>query len=207
MTNDKKELIKYSYNQLARKNLPCRFIFEDWKHLERLANRLKPNSKILDVGCGNGIPIDKFLIDKGFDVTGIDISEEQITLAKKNFPKGKFFVMDMENITLPENSFDAIIAFYSIFHVERSRHYKLLEKFNKLLRGGGYIMITFGAFEYEKTEEEYEDIKLFWNSWSKSKNLEILRNTRFQLIYEDIHKSGGDEHLIIFAKKPKKESK
>lgn len=201
MDNDSKILIRYSYDQLAKRNLTCRYIFEDWKHLDKLTSQLKSGAKILDVGCGSGIPIDKYLLEKGFKVFGIDISQEQINLAKTKFPKGKFFVMDMEKIQFDNNSFDAIISFYSIFHIPRTSHPKLLEEFNRLLAKDGLLMVTMGSKEYEGTEEEYEDIKLSWSQWEKGKNLEILRDAGFQVIFEDMHKSGGEEHLIVFAKK------
>ncbi len=201
MDDDNKILIRYSYNQLAKRNLTCRYIFEDWKHLDKLTSQLKKGAKILDVGCGSGIPVDEYLLEKGFEVTGIDFSEEQIDLAKSKLPKGKFIVMDMEKMQFENNSFDAIISFYSLFHIPKINHPSLLNKLNRLLIPGGHIMITMGTKEYEGIEEEYEDIKLSWSQWGKGKNLEILRDSGFQIIYEDIHKSGGDEHLIVFAKK------
>ena len=83
----------------------------------------------MDVGCGSGIPIDEFLLDRGFSVTGMDISEEQINLAKKNLPKGKFSVVEMSDISFPESSLDSIISFYAIFHIPREEHFSLFKKF------------------------------------------------------------------------------
>ncbi|MGD8744479.1 MAG: class I SAM-dependent methyltransferase [Candidatus Woesebacteria bacterium] len=205
MYDNTKTLVKYGYNQLAKANVTSRYLFDDWEHIKNLESHLYPKSKILDIGCGSGIPIDKHLIEKGHKVIGIDISEEQVELAKKNLPDGEFVVMDMENITFPKESFDAVISFYAIFHLPRSLHFDLLKNIHSLLKREGKIMITLGTKEYEKTQEEYQDIKLFWSQWGREKNLKILIDSGFDLIYEDIHTAGGEEHLIVFAKKGRRE--
>src|SRR3989339_1296602 len=69
--------------------------------ITRLKKKLKPESKILEIGTGTGA-IGALLIKHGFDVTGIDIDEEMIKIAKKSFKlfgnHNKVFVMDGNNI-------------------------------------------------------------------------------------------------------------
>ncbi len=56
------------------------------------ANNLSPNSRVLDIGCGTGYPIALYLSKQGFQVTGIDISEEMIKQAQKlNLHNATFF--------------------------------------------------------------------------------------------------------------------
>lgn len=50
------------------------------------ARTLAPGSKILDLGCGNGIPISQYLIRSGFDLFGIDSSQEMIVRFRDNCP-------------------------------------------------------------------------------------------------------------------------
>lgn len=86
------QTVKAGYNKAAEEYLnKYRGIFNNNKHLDLLIEKLNPRARILDLGCGAGIPIDKYLIDKGFKVIGIDISEKQIELAKNNVPEGEFF--------------------------------------------------------------------------------------------------------------------
>ena len=201
MHSDPKTLIKYSYNQLALKNLPCRYIFKDWKHIDKLLQNLPPGANILDIGCGDGMPISQYIVGKSFNLTGIDLSEKQIELAKNNIPQGNFLTMDMENITLPEKSFDALVIFNSLFHVPREYHQHLIKKFNSLLKNGGYLMMTLGLIEHESIDEEYEDIKLFKSQWGKEKNVQILIDSEFSLLYSENYKVGNLEQMLIFAKK------
>jgi cyclopropane fatty-acyl-phospholipid synthase-like methyltransferase len=201
MYNQKKHLVKIGYDEYARRQLGYRHLTEDLNHLTKLVDRLKPNAKILDVGCGNGLPVDKFLIEKGFKVTGVDISPEQIKLVKQNLPKGNFKQMDMANISFPSNHFDAIVSFHSIYHVPRNEHESLAQKFYDMLVDNGYLMITMGIKDWETTGELAEDIIMFWSQFDRGKNLDIVRKAGFKIIYEEIYTSGENEHLIIFAKK------
>lgn len=61
--------------------------------------------KVLDIGCGPA----SMWKGTGYDVTGFDYSETAIQEAKKNHPKGNFFVADIESYT-PTNTFDTVIS-------------------------------------------------------------------------------------------------
>lgn len=73
----------------------------------------KENISILDIGCGTGIHAN-YLAEKGYQVTGIDFSEEMIQIANGGKNKNtEFFVYDATNFQL-EKKFDIIL---SLFHV------------------------------------------------------------------------------------------
>ncbi len=89
----------------------------------------KDGSPILDVGCGNGYLANE-LIDKGYSVYGIDISEDGIKIAnKKN--KGHFFVSDAESGVLPEPLKD--ICFTTIISTEVIEHLYNPESYVKMI--------------------------------------------------------------------------
>ncbi len=75
-----------------------------------------------------GVPIDKFLIQKGHQVIGIYFSKDQIRLARKNLPQCKFVVKDMLKLKNNEYKVDAVISFYAIFHIPREKHFELFQK-------------------------------------------------------------------------------
>ena len=95
---------------------------------KELEKQLKPGAKILDAGCGAGIPIAKYLSER-FEVYGIDISAKQIELAKKLVPKGRFKKADFLESDFDEEFFDGIIALYSVIHVDRKKHLEILKEF------------------------------------------------------------------------------
>ena len=178
-------MVKQGYDQCAKNYLEERDFFKNQKYLDDLVKKLKKGSNILDIGCGAGIPIDKFLIEKGFNVTGIDISPEQIKLAKKNLPKGKFLTKDMSKIDFPNDSFEAIVSFYAIFHINRKEHQKLFKKLFLILKIGGYLLVTMGPDEWEGVED-FHGVKMWWSHYGSDKSVEIIKNAGFKIIYDKI---------------------
>ncbi len=69
---------------------------------------LKPGSRVLDVGCGTGVPIAAMLAEAGMEVTGIDIAPKMIEIARSEV-KGRFLVADCLEYE-PEGNFDAVFV-------------------------------------------------------------------------------------------------
>lgn len=79
--------------------------------------REMPGTRLLDVGCGNGELYDRYFVDKGCDVTGIDISEYQIDCAWKNIPTENFIEGNFVDMKLSEiPCVDGVICMYALFH-------------------------------------------------------------------------------------------
>jgi 2-polyprenyl-3-methyl-5-hydroxy-6-metoxy-1,4-benzoquinol methylase len=49
---------------------------------------------VLDLGCGAGVPVAREMIARGFKVTGVDISAQQIEQARRNVPEAQFIEGD-----------------------------------------------------------------------------------------------------------------
>jgi ubiquinone/menaquinone biosynthesis C-methylase UbiE len=61
----------------------------------------------------------------------VDISARQVELARRNAPAATFIHGDMAAQTFPESSFDAVVAFFSIFHLPREDHGTLFESIER----------------------------------------------------------------------------
>lgn len=116
--------------------------------LDRFAERLPKKAKILDVGCGAGEPIAQYLIERGFDVTGIDFSNTMLDIIRRRYPDNEWHHMDMRQLNFP-NKFDGIIAWHSFFHLTRDDQKTTLQKFADYLAPGGILMLTVGYDEGE----------------------------------------------------------
>lgn len=197
---DMRNKVRQAYNKCASDYLKGRDQFKNQKYLEKLTSLLEPKSKILDIGCGAGIPVDKFLISCGHEITGVDISEEQIKLAMKNVPDGNYVVGDMSEIDFNENSFEAIVSFYAIFHIPRIEHLDLFKKIYKLLKPGGLFLATLGSEDWVGSEEFY-GVQMHWSHWGKEKNIELVKQAGFEIILAEIDESGGEHHLVVLGRK------
>jgi tocopherol O-methyltransferase len=124
------------------------------EHLAQLAN-VKPNSDILDIGCGFGASSLYLARQYSASVTGITISSVQVEMAKQaaageQLP-AQFLLMDAEAMCF-QKQFDVL------WSVESISHYQNLEKFfasaAKLLKPGGSFAITDWFKKKNLTREE-----------------------------------------------------
>lgn len=102
------------------------------------------NKCILDIGCGNG-SLAMQLIALGFNVYGIDASEQGIKLAKEKYPD-RFFLQDINSKTLPAElkniKFDTIISSEVIEHLYSPKTFIEFCKRLLTVNGGGTLILT-----------------------------------------------------------------
>lgn len=84
--------------------------------LDRFGGMLRPGSTVLDIGCGSGDPMARYLADRGHLVTGVDSSPEMIALCRRNLPNASAEVVDMRSLKLG-CKFDGLIAWDNLFHL------------------------------------------------------------------------------------------
>ena len=112
---------------------------------EWLIERMRPGARVLDVGCGTGVPTARQLADAGCDVTGIDVSEGMLELARREVPGATFLRLDLAEV--PEagpsrGGFDAIVAFFSLLMLPRTEIPAALRRLHDLLEPGGYFLLS-----------------------------------------------------------------
>lgn len=94
-------------------------------HKERTISRFRQilphinmTGSLLDIGCGEGNWISYLYINTTLNLTGIDISEQKINLAKNNCPMAKFISADATTLPFTKNSFDQVSMLETIEHIE-----------------------------------------------------------------------------------------
>ncbi len=98
---DYKKTVREGYDAIANRYLAERTRnSEDVHLLNDFMERLPANAHVLDAGCGAGIPISQILSEH-FRITGVDFSEAQVELAKKNVPDAEFLCEDMTKLRFP----------------------------------------------------------------------------------------------------------
>ena len=110
---------------------------------------LKPNSKILDAGCGTGGNIET--LARFGDVIGVDNSPEAIKFCeKRGFENVQ--LKNIENTGFSDNSFDLIVALDILEHLEND--IDALKEFHRILKEDGYILISVPAYQFLWSEHD-----------------------------------------------------
>jgi ubiquinone/menaquinone biosynthesis C-methylase UbiE len=200
-----KSLVKTSYNKIAKEYLTGRTLqSEDIRLLDELITRLPENAKVLDAGCGAGIPVTQVL-SKRFKVTGVDISETQIELAKKNVPEADFVCQDMTRLDFPDGAFDGICSYYAIIHIPREEHRPLLIKFHRMLKPGGLGLLCLGAENLvDDIDENYFGTRMYWSHYDADTYLRMLKEISYWILWSKIvadETCEGGGHLFVLIQK------
>lgn len=194
------KLVEQGYNRIAEDYYSHRNLSKFNNELEEFASLLPKNAHTLDVGCGAGIPTAKFLTERGIKVTGIDLSDKMLNLARDNVPSAKFVKMDMLKLEFNENTFDGIISVFALFHVPKENHYDVFKKFFEILKPGGILMINSGVSESEGTSRFF-GVPMFWSNFSPKTTLDLVKKAGFSIISEAVLERGGEYQYWIFGKK------
>lgn len=96
------------------------------------------NKKILDAGCAKG-RFSKALVKMGAKITGIDLAEEFISIAKENVPSSEFQVASITDIPFEDNTFDGVFCLEVLEHIPDTE--KAISEMIRVLRPGGKIII------------------------------------------------------------------
>jgi SAM-dependent methyltransferase len=161
-----KELVRRGYDALSvqyDEAFGSDTKYGDW--LGELLTRLPDRSRVLDVGCGAGVPVAKVLADSGHQVTGVDISEVQVARARERVPGATFVQADVTTLELLAGEFDAVLSFYALIHIPVEEQEALLQRIGTWLRPGGLFVATVGATAWAGAEENWlgGDVPMWWS--------------------------------------------
>jgi SAM-dependent methyltransferase len=153
--------------------------------LEALISRVPAGARVLELGCGAGEK-DTSLLAERFEVTGVDVSAEQIARARSNVPTATFLQADFTEIDLPPLSFDAVASFYAFNHVPRELLPGLFERIHSWLIPGGYFLATLGAGDVAGWTGQWLGATTYFSSHPPDVNRELLLAAGFVLELDEI---------------------
>lgn len=197
------ESVRESYNKICGQWSDFCIKRKVNKCIEDFAELLKPQCKVLDVGCGIGYPIADYLAKRGFIVTGIDVSEEMIKRAESlNLPGAKFFTEDILNFH-PDEQYEAIIAFDSLWHIEHDRQEDIYKILSSLMVSGGMLLFTHGKEDGEIIGTMFGE-KFYHSAIDGERVKSLLKENGFEIlsfIENYIEETTSDRDLLVVAKK------
>lgn len=197
------DLNKESYNKIIEQWYEARNKSSLNKCVIDFALKIQPNGKILDIGCGTGYPISKYLSDRGLIVTGIDISENMLNKAVElNLANAQFYLCDFFEYQ-PIEKYDGIIAFDSFFHFPQERQAEIYSKISTWTNIGAYLLFTHGKENSELTDCMYDEI-FYYSSLSTQEVHKLLSDNGFAIetsVEDYKEETTGERGLLIIAKK------
>lgn len=111
--------------------------------IDRFSAVLAPGAAVLDIGCGTGVPIARYLAAAGYHVTGVDSSPELIALFQGNLPGAETHVADMRRLKLGR-TFGGLMAWDSFFHLNEADQRAMFPLFASHAAPGAPLLFTSG---------------------------------------------------------------
>lgn len=100
------------------------------------------DAPIADVGCGPG-HVAGWFAELGVSVVGIDLSARMVELGRRDHPEVEFRQGDLLDLPARDGEFGAVVALYSIIHLEPSELPRAFAEVHRVLRPSGLFLASF----------------------------------------------------------------
>jgi 2-polyprenyl-3-methyl-5-hydroxy-6-metoxy-1,4-benzoquinol methylase len=157
-----------------------------------------PRGRILDLGCGNGVPVCRQLASAGYVVTGVDFSAVQIGRAGRLVPSATFLVADMTAVSFAPESFDAVLALYSLIHVPLAEQPALLARVREWLVPGGRGLLITGHRAWTGAEHGWlGGGQMWWSQADAATYRDWLTAAGLRIDVEEFIPEGDSGHALF----------
>jgi SAM-dependent methyltransferase len=167
--------------------------------VEDLAGLLANGARVLDLGCGAGLPATRDLADHGLQVLGVDFSAVQLQRARRLVPAASLVQADMTELRLRPASLDAVVSFYALIHVPLADQQLLLPRIRGWLRPGGYFLAIVGTDRWTGTED-YLGASMFWDHADAATYLRWLDAAGMAPLWHRYIPEGDSGHTLVLAR-------
>lgn len=194
MTGKNTELTMQAYN------LTAEIYAEKTKDLDMAHEReiflqtMKPRGQILDIGCGWGKDA-RIFTNLGYEVTGIDISEELLKIARKTSPQSTFYQGNFESLPFEENIFEGLWASASLLHAEtKSVVPKILREWNRVFKenGSAYIVVKQGEGEEDLVDQRYNGAVKHYCYFQEGEIEKLIKDAGFKDVKTELPGKTGE---------------
>jgi SAM-dependent methyltransferase len=150
---------------------------------------LPAGSRVLDLGCGTGVPTARQLVDAGLSVTGVDLSSGMLARARGHVPEADFVQADITDLAdggpLAAGSFDGIAAFFSLLMLPRSEIPYALGALRNLLRSGGLLALSMVEADVDDVPIPFLGNTIRVSGYLRDELRHVVTDAGFEVIKED----------------------
>ncbi len=150
-----------------------------------LLTRLPKGAGVVELGCGGGTPETALLAER-FRLTGVDLSEAQLSRARERVPGAEFVRTDFTEAGFEPGSVDAVAAFYSFNHVPRDLLAPLYARIHSWLVPGGLFLTALGTGDSDGWVGEWLGVQMYFSSFPPETNSRMLAETGFELLRDEV---------------------
>lgn len=150
----------------------------DW--LDRFCTFVPPGGSVLDMGCGAGEPIARYVSESGYAVTGVDASPAMIAKFRARLPGQQALVSDMRTLSLGRR-FHGVLAWDSFFHLNHEDQRRMFPIFRAHAAPRAALMFTSGP-AYGEAIGRLEGEPLYHASLDAAEYRNLLEDAGFAVV-------------------------
>ncbi|MFJ4654497.1 class I SAM-dependent methyltransferase [Nocardia sp. NPDC088792] len=172
-----------------------------------LAERVGAGARVLDVGCGSGVPTARQLVDTGMQVVGIDISPAMVSAACAAVPEAVFHNCDV--LDFAESGFDGAVAFFSLLMLSRSDISRALSVLRGAIEPGGYLLLSMVEADLDDAPVKFLDTDVRVSGYHREDLHRVVEQAGFVVLETKvvsyipaIDPADPEIHLYVFAQRP-----
>ncbi len=155
---------------------------------EWLIRSLQAESRVLDLGCGTGVPTARQMADAGFEVVGVDLSGEMVRLAREYVPGATFHQLDLADLRPggPRDlgRFDAVAAFFSLLMLPRAEISLALRTVRHLLVPGGLFVLSMVEADVDDFSIPFLGSTIRVSGYLREDLYKVIDNAGFDIVEE-----------------------
>ncbi|MFI6011107.1 class I SAM-dependent DNA methyltransferase [Streptomyces sp. NPDC051243] len=155
---------------------------------EWLIRSLPAGARVLDLGCGTGVPTALQLAEAGLRVVGVDLSNGMVSLARENVPTGEFHRADIADLRPagPRDlgRFDAVAAFFSLLMLPRAEIPLALRTIHHLLQPGGLFALSMVEADVDDFSIPFIGSTIRVSGYLRDELREVVEAADFEIVEE-----------------------